>query len=230
MIRLLAGIAALLGLLAATPAQLDSQFVLQRYELEMSDLTPPKASIFNYSVSQLGPANIDQLHRVYRSGDMVRDETLAVGGIGVTHKVVHIGPRADRYAIERLAPRTGTYALVFLRTVKHGSHLDYEYEATPLSGSPAFSVERVTIDGERYLPSSIRFHTQSGTAHGTGELHYAGFGKYWMPVTASINASVNGKPARERINWFGYSFPESLPASTFASPKPLPTATLLPQF
>src|SRR5262249_2133013 len=134
----------------------------------------------------------------------------------------------DRYAVDRLAPRTNTYELIFLRAVKHGGHLDYEYEATPLTTSGPFTVERVTIDGTHFLPSVIRFHTASENAHGTGELHYAAFGQYWMPVSASINASVNGKPARERISWSGYRFPQALPPSTFAPRKTLPPPTLSP--
>jgi hypothetical protein len=222
-IRAIAALFALAGLLAAAPAPLalDSQVVLQRYELEIGDLATPKASIFVYTISQLGPTNIEQVHRVYRSGEDVRDETLAVDGTTLTRKVVRISKRPDRYAVDRLAPRTTTYELIFLRSVKRGSHLDYEYEATPLSTSGPFTIERVTIDGAHFLPSVIRFHTAAGTAHGTGELHYAAFGPYWMPVSASINASVNGKSARERISWSGYRFPETLPPSTFAPRKTL---------
>lgn len=219
-------------LLAAVPStrvQLDSQIVLQRYELELGDLATPKAVIFSYAVSQAGPTDIEQRHRLYRSGLDVRDETLAVDGVGLKQKLVRFGRRDDRYAIARLAPRASTYAFVFLRTVKNGSHLDYEYEATPLAPTgTAFVVERMTIDGERFLPRSISFHTAGASAKGSGELQYAGFGKYWMPVSASVSATVKGTPARERITFGEYRFPPSLPASTFEPPKPLPHATLPP--
>ncbi|HEY5340443.1 MAG TPA: hypothetical protein VIK27_05395, partial [Candidatus Aquilonibacter sp.] len=78
--------ALLLG--AASPKQLDSQIVLQRYELEMSDLVAPKTMIFDYSVSQLGSTDIEQRHVIYRSGLRVRDETLTVDGIALKPKIV----------------------------------------------------------------------------------------------------------------------------------------------
>ncbi|HEU5479434.1 MAG TPA: hypothetical protein VFU90_06350, partial [Candidatus Tumulicola sp.] len=68
----------------------------------------------------------------------------------------------------------------------------------------------------------IHFHTQGAGAHGTGEVQYAAFGPYWVPVVASVDASVGGKPARERITWGDYRFPEDLPPSTFQAPRPLP--------
>ena len=46
-----------------------------------------------------------------------------------------------------------------------------------------------------------------------------------MPLSASAQARVNGKPARETIAWSEYRFPASLPASTFQAPAPLPNAT-----
>ena len=219
----------LLGAAPPIAAQLDSQIVLQRYELEMDDLAAPKTMIFSYAVSQAGPTDIEQRHRIYRSGLDVRDETLAVDGVGLSRKVVRFGRREDRYAIERVAPRASTYAFVFLRTVRHGSHLDYEYEATPLAASlSGFVVERVVIDGARFLPHVIVFHTAGTTAKGSGQLEYGAFGKYWMPVSASVNATVAGVSARERITFGDYRFPPSLPPSTFEAPKPLPHQTLPP--
>jgi hypothetical protein len=47
-----------------------------------------------------------------------------------------------------------------------------------------------------------------------------------MPVVAAATAQVGGKPARERITWSDYRFPQSLPPSTFQPPQPLPQATL----
>src|SRR5262249_35686846 len=102
------------------------------------------------------------------------------------------------------------------------------YETTALIHAPAAIVERVTIDGTRYLPLVVKFHTESADSHGVGEIDYAPFGKYWMPVVATVDATVNGRPARERIVWSDYRFPDSLPAATFYPPKPLPKATLPP--
>lgn len=224
-----AAVLALAATLGAIPAQLDSQLVLQRYELELSDLAAPKAMIFSYAVSQAGPANMEQRHRIYRSGQDVRDETLAIDGATLSRKLVTFGRREDRYAPARLAPRSTTYSFVFLRTVRDGTHRDYEYEVAPLLASAtAFSVDRVTIDGQRFLPRSIRFHTESAQARGTGELQYGPAGGHWVPFSVNVTALVRGKPARERITFGDYRFPPALPASTFVPPKVLPAPTLPP--
>ena len=220
---------ALLTTIGATPLQLDSQIVLQRYELELGDLKAPKAMIFSYTVSQAGPSDIEQRHVIYRSGLDVRDETIAVDGVPLKPKVVRISQREDRYDVLKLAPRTSTYSMLFLRAVPDGSHLDYVYEATPLvAPASGFTVERLTIDGESYLPRVVGFRTAGATARGNGKLEYAKMGAYCVPIAASVDAVIEGKPAREHIAWGGYRFPSSLPASTFIAPKPLPHATLPP--
>ncbi|MEO9170030.1 MAG: hypothetical protein ABI282_05950 [Candidatus Baltobacteraceae bacterium] len=226
MTRLLATLALALGIVAAAPVQLDSQIVLERYELEMTDLATPKATIVSYTVSQAGPTDIETHHRMYRAGLDVRDETISIDGSLLKHKVVRFSRHEDRYTSARLAPRGTNYGFVFLRAIKRGGHLDYEYEATPLVVSPGgFTVKRVTIDGERFLPRSIAFTTASGSAQGTGEIDFAPSGKYWVPVQINVDAQVKGKPARERISWSDYRFPPGLPPSTFQAPKPLPQAT-----
>jgi hypothetical protein len=219
---------ALVLLAAAAPHSLDSQIVLQRYELEMSDLTAPKTMIFGYSVSQLGTTDIEQRHTIYRSGLKVRDETLTVDGIALKPKIVSFGERPDRYAVTRLAPRTAAYEMLFSRATRDGSHLDYAFDATPLGDAGAFTVTRVVIDGITYLPREIDFKTTGTRASGTGALFYGKVDRYWVPLLAQVRADVDGKPARERIVWNGYRFPPSLPASTFVPPRPLPHATLPP--
>jgi len=227
--RGIAALFAMVALLGLTPAQLDSQLVLQRYELEMGDLHSPKAMIFSYTVSQAGPSDIEQRHQIYRSGVDVRDETLAVDGVALKPKIVRISKREDRYDVLRLAPRTTTYTMLFLRAVRDGAGVDYEYETTPLvPQASGFVVERLTIDGETFLPRVIGFRTAGAIAHGTGKLEYSKIGAYCVPVAVSVDAEVNGKPAREHIALGAYRFPPSLPPSTFVAPKPLPTATLPP--
>ncbi len=222
------GLAALLGA-APSPSpptsrtQLDSQYVLQRYALALEGVVVPKNVVFTYAVSQLGPTTIEQRHRIYRSGNDVRDETLAVNGLALTHKVVRISRREDRYAVARLAPRIDGYQMLFLRAIGSGSHLEYVYDVTPLLRQSSTFVDRVTIDGLRFLPRAIHFHTVGSGARGTGEVEYAPFGEYWMPVAATVDASIVGKPARERITWGEYRFPEGLPPSTFQGPRPLPS-------
>lgn len=227
--RIVALVCALFALVGATAAPIDSQIALERYELEMSSLKIPKAMIFSYTVSQAGAYAIEQRHRVYRSGARVRDETLAVDGASLQQKTVTIAQRPDRYQVSRLAPRTSAYTMLFVRAVRDGSHLDYVFEAQPLISSAAgFTVTGLTIDGVTFLPKTIEFRTSDGTTSGTGELQYGKVGAYWVPLTASVEATLKGKPTRERITWSDYRFPPSLPPSTFVAPKPLPTATLPP--
>lgn len=226
--RVLVALALVLAAAGATPEELDSQYVLQRYAVAIETVPVPKAVIFTYTVSQAGPSNMDQRHVIYRSGSQVRDETLAVDGVALVHKIVSFARREDRYDVSRLAPKAASYELLFLRTLKDGHHDDYQYDASPLVRGTAATVDRVTIDGLKYLPKDIRFKTGTESSSGAGHVQYAQFGKYWMPVLAEVNAVVNGKPARERIVWSDYRFFDSLPPSTFEPPRPLPHATLPP--
>ncbi|MGH8163456.1 MAG: hypothetical protein ACREP1_03875 [Rhodanobacteraceae bacterium] len=216
-----ASIAAIL-LLGAAPAPLDSQVVLVRYAAALANLKSPKNLTFTYSLSQAGPRNIEQTHRIYRSEERVRDETLAVDGQSLKHKVVRIARYADRYAVARLAPREAEYTLLFMSANRTGSRYRYTYETIPAIKSAAFSVSAVTIDGATYLPSEIVFRTSNGTFAGAGRVSYGAAGTHWVPMLASVTATIRGKPARERIVFSGYAFPGRFPASTFQVAQPLP--------
>ncbi|MFZ0363360.1 MAG: hypothetical protein WAL67_04070, partial [Candidatus Cybelea sp.] len=216
------------ALLGASPAALDSQYVLQRYAAAVAAVTPPKVVIYSYTVSQAGPTNIEQRHRIYRSGANVRDETLSVDGNAVHRKIVRFSHRDDPYTVARFAPQPDAYELLFLGTAKDGRHLDYVYEATPLNHPGGASIDRLTIDGANFLPRNVHFRSSGPFAEGSGEIDFGLYGKYWMPVTAVAEARIKGKPARERIAWSDYRFPESLPPSTFQPPEPLPHATTSP--
>jgi hypothetical protein len=212
-------------LLGASSASLDSQYVLQRYALALSTLAAPKVVIYSYTVSQVGPSNIEQRHQIYRDGMDVRDETLSVDGIPLSKKIVRFSHREERYTVERFAPRTGDYELLFLGTARDGRHLDYVYEATPLSRSSGAWIDRLTIDGANFLPRTVHFHSEGLDVTGSGNIVFGAFGKYWMPLMVDAQARVKGKPARETIIWTDYRFPASLPPSTFRAPEPLPQAT-----
>ncbi|HTA55291.1 MAG TPA: hypothetical protein VK755_11175 [Candidatus Acidoferrales bacterium] len=216
------GLAALLG---AGPVHLDSQYVLQRYAVAVGAAPVPKAVVFTYTISQVGPNNIEQRHRIYRSGTDVRDETISVDGIALGRKAVRFSRREDRYTVDRFAPRSDAYELLFLGTARDGRHLDYVYEATPLTKPPGATIDRLTIDGVNFLPRVVHFHGAGLDVTGSGEIEFGPFGKYWMPVMAAAQAHVKGKPARELLTWSEYRFPESLPTSTFQAPEPLPHAT-----
>ncbi len=226
---LFASLAAALLLGTGTQSELDSQYVLQHYALALVDTPVPKLLVFSYTVSQAGLGNLEQRHELYRKGLSVRDETLAVDGQTLRQKTVRFEQREDRYAIDRIAPRSDTYQMLFLHTVRDGSHNDYVFDTTPIvKQTTGMWVEQVTIDGIKFLPKRVRFHSEGEDAVGKGEIEYAAFGKYWLPVAATVDATVNGKPARERIAWSDYRFPPSLPPSTFLAPQPLPLASLPP--
>ena len=215
-------------LLGVTTGQMDSQAVLARYERAVAAVRAPSVVVFSYTVSQTGTNNIEQHHRIYRSGLQVRDETLSIDGIPLLRKVVRFEQRADRYAVARFAPATSNYEMLFLGTVKDGRHLDYAYETTPLNHAGSAWIDRISIDGATFLPRTVHFHTQNGGAVGGAQVQYAPFGAYWMPIAATASAHVDGKPAHERIAWSDYRFPAGLPRSTFKAPQPLPHATLPP--
>jgi hypothetical protein len=218
---------ALFALLGASAGHLDSQYVLQRYAVAVEAVTSPKVVVYSYTVSQVGASNIEQHHRIYRSGLDVRDDTLTIDGITLLSKVVRFSRHEDRYAVGRFAPNANAYELLFLGTVKDGRHFDYVYEATPLNrASSGASIDRLTIDGTNFLPRVVHFASNGVGIAGSGEVEFGPFGKYWMPEVADATARVGGKPARERIVWSDYRFPQSLPPSTFQAPRPLPHTTL----
>ncbi|HKU66663.1 MAG TPA: hypothetical protein VJP85_02705 [Candidatus Baltobacteraceae bacterium] len=217
---------ALIAAAALSSAPLDSQAVLERYASRLLSTELPKTLVFTYSVSQAGPQTLEQTHRVYRSGDLVRDETLQIDGQTLKTKVTRIARYRDRYTLETLAPRMTEYAFLFLRSVRSGSAYSYEYKAVPIGATGAFAVDGITIDGRTFLPSEIRFRTHSGTIRGAGAISFGRSGKYWVPSTVTVQAAIAGKSARERITFTSYQFPRSLPKSTFQSPRPLPTPVL----
>jgi len=212
------------GALGAAP--LDSQIVLDRYSARLLREEGPKVLVFSYTVSQLGPRDIEQTHRIYRSGELVRDETLMVDG--VRQKTIRIARYRNRYTLDNLAPRLTQYAFLFERSSRAGNTTSYTYRAVPLGAATGFIVDTMTIDGRTFLPSLIHFHA-GGPLRGAGAVAFVKAGKYWVPSSASVEAKINGKPARERITFSAYQFPASLPKSTFQAPKPLPKP-VLPNF
>ena len=222
------GTVALAGILLGAspgPAQLDSQVVVNRYLAALDRVTQPPFAVFSYRVSQAGAHNIEQTHRIFRGAVRERDETISMEGDSV--KIVRVVSVHDRYVVTRLAPRAPAYTFLFLQTRRHGKHLDYVYATEPLAES-AFTIIGVTIDGETYLPSLITFKDVVGKVHATGSVAYAKVGPFWVPTIAEATADLGGHPTRERLTWSGYSFPASLPPSTFIQPKGLSVPAIPP--
>ena len=140
---------ALLALLGAGPAP--ARFAVRAAALRFGARTRPgrpRRSCFRIRYRKWGPSNIEQSHRIYRSGNAVRDETLAVDGVLLHDKVVTFSRHEDRYTVARFAPRSEAYELLFLGTANDGRHLDYVYEATPVAHAAGSWVDRLTIDGD----------------------------------------------------------------------------------
>ena len=218
----------LLLALAGAPKRQDSQVVLDEYVRAMGSLAMPTASICNYSISQAGPVQIEQQHLLYRQGDLVRDTLLSSQGIPLRTKSILIAHRADRYAIDRLAPTLHDYEVLFLSAHKVGANFDYRYQATALAPASRFSITGFTIASGRFLPSAIAFTSSGDGADGHGAILYHAAGRYWVPYEVYVTGSIHGKPANERITWSNCRFPRSLPETTFRVPRPLPSATLPP--
>ena len=213
------------GAAPSGPVQLDSQIVVNRYMAALATVAKPAYVVFSYRLSQAGAQNIEQTHRVFRSQSKERDEAVSVEGDQL--KIVRVLSADDRYAVTRLAPRTPAYAFLFMETRRHGKHLDYVYATEPLV-TAGFTVTQVTVDGDTYLPSLIAFRMVRGNVRATGSVAYGKIGKYWVPTIATAAANIGGHPTRERITWASYSFPPSLPLSTFIQPKTLTVPTVAP--
>lgn len=206
---------------------LDAATVLSNYAAALDESVQPPAVVFSYTVSQAGPRNLEQTHTIYRAGTRQRDETTAVDGDPVKPHAIRIFARADRYAVTRIAPRPGTYAFTYKGTRRDGKHLVYVF-ATSSQRVSAFTVTSVAIDGLTYLPSAISYRASFSGGRASGVIAYAKVVKYWLPLSATASATINGHAATERITWSGYRFPLSLPASTFEQPKALPSPSASP--
>ncbi|HXP92587.1 MAG TPA: hypothetical protein VN905_03895 [Candidatus Binatia bacterium] len=215
----------LLILLAlATPrpalAALPPEVVLVRYVQALEAVPLPKTLSFQYTIEQLGGRDIDQTHRVYRSGTNERDETLVVDGEKVVPPQVRIfHGRPDRYALTNIAPRPYAYDFTYVGPRSEGLRVEYVFRTTPKTPGP-FSVTEVTIDGLKFLPVSVQFQTALGGVVGSGSITYGPSGRYWVPLAVNATARDVTRTVRERIVFSAYGFPPKLPPGTFgASPQ-----------
>ncbi|MBD5656552.1 MAG: hypothetical protein IAI50_15430 [Candidatus Eremiobacteraeota bacterium] len=207
--------------------------VLQRYAAALAALPRPKSISFDYTVEQLGLRNLEQTHRVYRSGLRERDETVVVDGYVLTRPAIRIfNNRTYRYDISSIAPKAATYAFVFAGVVRTNDGYGYVYR-TAARAPGSFAVSEIEIDGRTFLPSIVRFKIAGGGAHGSGALQYGRSELYWVVREVRVNARLtDGTTAHERIAWTNYQFPTGLPPSTFDAPHAVateaPTVPLAP--
>jgi hypothetical protein len=206
----------------ATPAPaVAPSSTLARYAEALAARHTPLVLSFEYSVDQAGARDIQETHRVFRSGNSERDELHSVDGKRVNPPSIHIFlGRRNRYALEALAPRPEAYKFRYVASVHDGRHLDQVFKTTPLSPSAA-TVQQVTIDGVTHLPTQVRFVTN---AHGgSGIVSFGPVQKYWVALNASAAATYGKSATIEHLTFYRYRFPTNLAPSTFSTPRPLPS-------
>ncbi|HEY0613592.1 MAG TPA: hypothetical protein VGC96_03080, partial [Candidatus Elarobacter sp.] len=195
---------------------------LARYEAALKSLEEPRVFTFTYTLQQTGPRTLDQTHRVFRSGNDERDETLAVNGNRSRKPLVRIfHGRRYRYAAAVLAPKRTAYAFSYAGPHRDGKHLDYVFTLVRKGAPGPVTFTGVTVDGVTFLPQSVAFVSRAHGASGT-----VSFGKadrYWVARGATAQAKTPGGIAREQLAFAGWRFPKALPRSTFSVARPLPT-------
>lgn len=203
---------------------LDGASVLVAYARALVQASPPPNVTFEYSVEQLGVRDMQQAHRVYRSAQAERDETLAIDGHPLKAPAVRIfSNRVNRYAIGRVAPAPAGYTFAFRGAVNEPQAYGYWFATQP-RGAASYAVTDVEIDGRAFLPRRINFKIGGANARGSGALSYGRVDRYWVILEADVSAHLaDGKLSREHIRWSNYQFPASLPDSTFSAPRPVPT-------
>lgn len=200
--------------------------MVANYTVALAAVKLPSAYTFEYVYEHHGDSPQVRRHRVYRQGDRERDEIISVNGQKLAIPQIRVfDRRRDRYAVVSIAPSPEAYAFTYAGLQRNGRHFDYVFDAAPRAAAK-YTVTQITIDGDTFLPRKVTFRSRSGTIGGTGAVTYAKFDRYWMPQSASARADVNGKLQTERILWGRYQFYESLPRSTFAQPRPLPSGGL----
>lgn len=202
---------------AATP--LPPEVVLIRYVRALETVPVPTTLSFQYTVEQLGGHDIEQTHRVYRSGTDERDETLVIDGEKVVPPQVRIyHGRRNRYAITNIAPRSEAYDFTYVGPRTAGLHVNYVFRTTPKVAG-AFAVTEIEIDGLKFLPSIVQFRTQERGVVGSGSIAFAPSGPYWVPISVNASARDATRSVRERILFSAYDFPPVLPPGTFGAPE-----------
>ena len=223
---------------SAPPPLLSPVAVLQRYATALRKIHEPPIFTVDYTLDQTGSRTLAQTHRVFRGGSNERDETLSVDGRPLSPPKIRIFlGRRNRYAIAALAPRVSDYNFVFVGPRKNAHHSDYFFRLVPKQ-LRSFSITGVIIDGVRFLPSAIAFATNKN--NGSGLISYGRSAAWWVPYFASARATVANTTAVERLSFYTYRYPPSLPPSTFSQrrsrpvavphphPLPKPTPLLLP--
>jgi len=216
---------AAMGAPAPAPKIEPPAVVLAKYEEALDHTVGPRFVRFEYAVEQVGPHNLSQTHRVYRSGLNERDEILSIDGQPLPVPSIRIfRNRLYRYNVTALAPRARDYEFSYVGRHRDGVRFDYVFSAVPRAeAGSAYSVLGLTLDGVHFMPRTIAYSTTAGGVRGKGTLTFSPQGNHWMIQEATVTAKIDGKIARERLVFHNYDFPPSLPNSTFVEPHTAPT-------
>lgn len=210
----------MIALLAAAALALSPQDVVDKYQAAIAKLREPRVFTLEYTLEQTGSRALEQSHRIFRSGANERDETIAVNGNRATRPQVRVfRGRGYRYTVKGLSPKANVYDFHFVGTRRDGHHVDYVYSLAPKAAT-AFRFTQVTIDGITFLPTTVSFATRDHG--GRGSVSFGKRQKWWVVTTASASAEAPGGSAHERIAFYAYRFPPSLPSATFGVARPLP--------
>ena len=201
--------------------------IIARYTAALAAFHSPRVLTFEYTLDQSGAKSAVQYHRVFRVGNDERDELLALDGKKLSPPTVRVfHGRRNRYTVEALAPTTVAYTFRYVGARKSARHQDFVFATVPKGAATAFRVSQLVVDGVTYLPGSIAFAT---TAHaGHGSIAFGGSRKNWVVTAAEAHAMYANLPSSERLSFTRYRFPVTLPSSTFAVPRPLPSVVPTP--
>ncbi len=199
--------------------------VVTRYENALGAVKEPHTFTVEFTLEQTGTRSLEQTHRIFRAGTDERDEIIAVNGTRATNASVRIfHGRPYRYAVTKLAPRSAQYDFAYVGPHKSGRHVDYVFRLTPKTPK-GFRFTQVAIDGLTYLPSSVAFVSGPNAA---GSVAFGKSEKYWVATAAGASAHGTRGIAHERLTFTNWRFPKTLPRSTFAVARPLPTVPPAP--
>ena len=195
----------------------DAVTVLNRYEARLEQYHTPSVLSFTYSVDQAGTRGFSQTHRIYRSGSLVRDETIGIGNQHLKPKIRIYRDRPNHYMVEALAPRRGVYRFTFIGLRHNGNRTSYAFSTTPLLNTTSFVIDEVELDSQQALPSLVLFHAKGAEVEGRGHLRFGIVENAWVVLEADAGGRRGQTDLREHINFGDYHFPSSLPPATFGN-------------
>jgi len=177
---------------------------------------------FELTVDQVGQRNLSQRHLIYRSGLLLRDETIGVGTTAVRPRIRLFRNRPDSYALERIAPTPTMYrfTVIGLRRSDTGDD-EVVLQATPRRLiHTGFVITRLAISLRDALPTELLFRASGPAMNASGRLRYGRVERGWLILSAEATMQQGSHQLREHLTFEEYHFPQSLPAAAFGGGTP----------